>query len=143
MELLRGVSAANNFVLAIVPIIFAAFLVVRSQPASRRRRQQRLLRCGGTERGALKPWAAPLPPPKPAITWSSSARCHAWARIACRTRHKLSAGIACVTIRPRGLQLFDALPLRLASRRPRLRSNLTLPPPALGNAAIAASRVAS
>src|SRR5262249_25541312 len=34
------------------------------------------------------------------------------------------------TIRPRGLQLFDALPLRLASRRPRLRSNLTLPPPA-------------
>src|SRR5262245_24493915 len=35
------------------------------------------------------------------------------------------------TIRPRGLQLFDALPLRLASRRPRLRSNLTLPPPTL------------
>jgi hypothetical protein len=55
MELLRGVSAANNFVLAIVPIIiFAAFLVVRSQPASRRRRQQRLLRCVSTERGGVQ-----------------------------------------------------------------------------------------
>jgi hypothetical protein len=53
MELLRGVSAANNFVLAIVPIIFAAFLVVRSQPASRRR-QQRLLRCVSTERGGVQ-----------------------------------------------------------------------------------------
>jgi hypothetical protein len=54
MELLRDVSAANNFVLAIVPIIFAAFLVVRSQPASRRRRQQRLLRCVSTERGGVQ-----------------------------------------------------------------------------------------
>src|SRR6266446_6150323 len=141
MELLRGVSAANNFVLAIVPIIFAAFLVVRSQPASRRRRQQRLLRCVSTERDGVQ--AIGRAAAAAETSHHLEQRCHAWARIACRTRHKLSAGIACVTIRPRGLQLFDALPLRLASRRPRLRSNLTLPPPALGNAVIAASRVAS
>src|SRR5260370_31916636 len=103
MELLRGVSADKNFVLAIVPIIFAAFLVVRSQPASRRRRQQRLLRCVSTERGAFKPSAAPLPPPKPDITLNSSARSHAWPGLACRPRHHLSAGIASVTISPRGL----------------------------------------
>src|SRR5258707_13628722 len=107
MELLRGVSAANNFVLAIVPIIFAAFLVVRSQPASRRRRQQRLLRCVSTERGPFKPSAAPLPPPKPAITLSSSARCHALARIAFHARHKHSAVLAGFISGPRGLPWFD------------------------------------
>src|SRR6516164_1892377 len=69
MELLRGVSAANNFVLALVPLLSSQLFNSRSRPggasATPPGRRKPITRIVAEQRDELAPFDCPMPPVLP------------------------------------------------------------------------------